>query len=190
VSETLAQLRRAAAGEAGMSIVEAMVAAALLLTGIVATFTVLDGSRKLVTASERTEAAVHRGQQQLERAKAIAFDSLELSAAPGPPTGADDPRAAVVAGTPPRYDWDQASGTNATEPLDIKAVGVANADALAPRESFDDGRISGTVDTFVTEVSAGLKRVTVAVWLNGDRPPRRPVLGSTLVSPQGTGATP
>jgi hypothetical protein len=189
VPRTLAALRRRAAAEDGMSIIEAMVAAALLLTGVVATLTVLDGSRMLVSTSERTEAAVHRGQQQLERAKAVPFASLELSAAPGASTGPDDPRAAVVAGSPPRYDWDLGSGANATEPLDIKAPAATNPDALAPRDTFDDGRISGTIDTFVTDVATDLKRVTVAVLLNGNRPPRRAVYVSTLVSPQ-AGVTP
>jgi hypothetical protein len=188
VPRSLALLRRLAA-EDGMSLIEAMVAAALLLTGIVGTFTLLDGSRKLVSTSERTEAAIHRGQQQLERARAIPFASLELSTAPAASTGPDDPRAAVVAGTPPRYDWDATSATNATEPLDVKAAAATNPDAIAPRQTFDDGRISGSVDTFVTDVSTDLKRVTVAVWLNDNRPPRKPVVVSSLMSPQ-AGVTP
>ena len=170
-----------------MGIIEVVVAAAVLLGGLLATFTVLDGSRDLVTVSERKEAAIHRAQAKLERLRTIPFASLELDTAPGAPTAGDtnDPRSWVGAGG---FDWDRSSSTNASEPLVVR-TGV-NPDAVVPRSSWTDGGFSGTIDTFISTAGPGLRRVTVAVRLAGDQRPRTPIVVSTLVSQQGGATTP
>ena len=91
--------------------------------------------------------------------RAIPFDRLELTAAPGAPVSGDenDPRSHVVAGTPPAFDWDWASDTNTAEPLVIQATGTSNPDAIVSRPpgGWQDGRFSGTLDTFVTTAATG-----------------------------------
>lgn len=168
-----------------MTVIEAMVASLVLVTGVLSTFAVIDGSRDLTTISERKEAAAHRAQLELERTKAIPFATLELASAPGTSADPLDPRS-QVSGSPASYDWDQASASNPLEQLAV-ATGP-NADAIAPRTAWQDGRYGGTVDTFVTRVATDLKRVTVAVRLDGDQGPRRAVIVSSLVSRQGTTA--
>ncbi len=168
--------------------IEAIVAATILVGALAATFTVLDGSRDLVTVSERKEAAVHRAQTRLEQLRTIPFATLELDAAPGAPAAGDanDPRSWVAPGSPPTFDWDRSSATNANEPLVIRTT--VNPDAVAPRQTWSDGVFSGTVDTFVSTAGSGLKRVTVAVRLNGPQRPRGPIVVATLISQQ-AGAT-
>jgi type II secretory pathway pseudopilin PulG len=174
--------------EDGMGMIEAMTAVAVLLGALLATFTVLDGSRDLVTVSERKEAAVHRAETKLEQLRTIPFATLELASAPGAPTvgDANDPRSWVGAGSPPSFDWDRSSTTNPNEPLVIRTA--VNPAAVTPRETWTDGAFSGTVDTFVSTAGSGLKRITVAVRLNGAEKPRAPIVVSTLISQQ-AGAT-
>ena len=176
--------------EDGMGIIEAMVAAMILLVGILSTFAVLDGSRNLVTVSERKEVAVHQGELALEEMAARPFADIETE--PPDLTGlvagdTNDPRSGVVAGTPSTYRSDAA---NPLEPLVTEAV--APGGAPASRTTWNDQRISGTVDTFVTAVggTTDLKRITVGVRLNGTQGPVRPTYLSTLVSEQAGGGTP
>jgi Tfp pilus assembly protein PilV len=174
-------------GEAGMTIVEVLVAAAILVGGLVAALSVFAGSSRNVTTSERKEIAVHQGERELERLRVIAFDQLALAGTPGAATDAHDPRAHVVAGTPPRYDWDWASADNATEPLVI-ASSPSAPDATPPRRTWSEGRFTGTTDVFITSVDARLKRVLVAVRLDGDQAPRRATVLSTLIAKPPGGA--
>lgn len=182
-----AMLRRLRS-EDGMGIIEAMAAAMILLVGILSTFAVLDGSRNLVTVSERKEVAVHQGELALEEMAARPFADIEIEP-PLPATAGDanDPRANVLAGPPASYRSDPA---NPLEPLVTEPVAAGGAPAS--RTTWNDQRISGTVDTFVTAVggTTDLKRVTVAVRLNGNQGPIRPIYLSTLVSEQAGGATP
>lgn len=177
------RIARALRAEDGMTLIEVMVAASILVGGLVATFMVLDGSRELATVSERKEVMVHRAEDELERIRAIPYAALELTALPGAATAGDlyDPRAGVSGST---YDWDQSSATNPAEPLVVKDPAATNPDAVTPRTSWTDGRYGGTLDVFVTNAGTDLKRVTVAVRLNGSEEPRRPILLSTFVSRQ------
>ena len=174
-----------AGGEEGMTIVEAMVAALVLAVGMLGTFVVLDGSNRHATVSERKEVAVHRAEDELERVQSIPFATLELADTPtcsAPCADTDDPRRHIVPGPPATYDWDWDSATNAAEPLVIKAPAAVNADAIVSRRPWSDGRFSGTLDTFVTTAATDLKRVTIAVRLDGSQAPRRPIVLSTLVA--------
>jgi type II secretory pathway pseudopilin PulG len=170
------RLRRRLAGEAGMGLIEALVAALILLGGILGTLSVINGSRDLGSVNERKQTAVHRAEQQLEKARAVGYANLAIKTAPGAGTG-DDPRA-QVSGT--NYDWDASSASNPVEPLVINDVSTS----LDTREVCDCGRYSGTVDTFVTQVTTDLKRVTVAVKLDGTQAPRKATIVSTLISRQ------
>jgi hypothetical protein len=167
--------------EDGIGMVEALGAAVLLLVGVLAALSVFDGSRQLVTTSERKEVAVHHAEQELERAASIPYPQLELVSLPGSADAGDphDPRA-WASGT--MFDWDAASAGNAAEPLAVKAAEAVNPDAIVPRTNWSDGRFSGTSDTFVSLTANGLKRVTVAVRVSGGEPPRQPTVVSTFVA--------
>jgi hypothetical protein len=171
--------RERLAGEAGITIVETIVAALILVGGLLSTFVVFDGSRDVTTVSERQETAVHRAERQLELVRSMPFAEVATATAPGAATGPSDPRAHVVAGSPPKYDWDQQAPTTNAETLVVSA-----ASPIPAREPCDCGRFAGQVDTFVTSVATDLKRISVAVTLEGSLPPRRAIVASTLVSRQ------
>jgi hypothetical protein len=181
-----ALLRRLRA-EDGMGIIEAMTAAMILLVGILSTFAVLDGSRNLVTVSERKEVAVHHGQLALEEMAARTFAEI-ATAQPnaGVVTDANDPRNGTSGGPPVTHF--RSDTANPIEPLVIGGT-VASRQCWPDPANCNTGRISGTTDTWVTQVgtTTDLKRVTVAVRLYGSQGPRRPIYLSTLVSQQAAG---
>jgi len=176
------RLRHAAADERGIGIVEAVVSAALLLTGIVAALTVLDGSRELTSVTERFQTAVHHGEQALEQARAADVAALATTAPASANTGdTGDPRR-FVSGT--SFDWDMDTGTAAPEPLVVRADGLPSRTRWGTEATGGDGRVAGTIDRFVTTASSEppvLKRVTVVVRVDGGSP-ARPVVLSSLVS--------
>ena len=177
------RLRALLVGESGITIVEMTMCAALLVGVVVATVGVLDSSREAVTSAERQEVAVHRGEQELERLRAIPFARLELTSAPATSADPADPRFYVRPG--PAYDFNGAAA-GGEESLVVTPSGTTNPDAVATRRPWSDGRLSGTLDVFVTAAAADgkLKRAIVTVTVTGDHAPRRPVVLSTLVSQQ------
>ena len=202
--------------ESGFTLVEVLVALALLGAAVVGTVAVLDSSRHLTTVAESEAVASTVGERELERLSAQPFAKLALAAPPSSSASPSDPRYYVQtsAGTacpstadppaPPCYQWDQsgaASATN-TEPL---VVDAANADTTANPQPWSapapggGSRLSGTIYRFVTwahdfhcttgscDATKGYKRVTVAVTVDNSRL-TRPIIASTLVGDTAGGA--
>jgi Tfp pilus assembly protein PilV len=163
--------------EDGLSIVEVMVAALVLVGAIAGCLVALDGARSLTTTSERQEVAVHRAQQELERIKAIPFANLGLEALPQRTGGSGDARH-YVSPNGLQYDWNHTTGSNPDEAIVLST----SADRITSHREWNDGRYSGMLDVFVTTVDSRLKRVTVAVKLDGQEEPRNAIVVSTLVS--------
>src|SRR5436853_7686142 len=68
--------------ERGITVVEVMVAAVLLAVGVVVTLTTFDGSRDLVTTSEKNGIAAHRGQLEVEKALSLDYRNVALTSTP------------------------------------------------------------------------------------------------------------
>jgi len=173
------------------------VAAFVTTVGLLATITTFDVSRNSVSLSIRREAAVHLGQREVERILALDYGAIALTGAPAPSSDPASPAFYVTAGTSPAYAWNQQtpSTRTQTEPLVIDA---ANGQLSPEPTPWNDGRLSGSVSRFVTWVddpSCGdlcpgtedYKRVTVAVTVDGDEGPRKPVLVSSMVSDPAAG---
>jgi len=84
-------LRRLRDDQRGMTLVEAMVAAMLLLVGIVPTVKVFDDSRDQNATGERHEIALLQAEQALEEMRGLPYDRLLMNA------GASDPGGGRVA---------------------------------------------------------------------------------------------
>lgn len=100
-------LSRVLADERGFTLIELISAVLVTTLGVVALITTLDSSRHLITFAEKKEAAVHVGEQELERIQSLPYDEIELPQFPvGCPTTCDlnDP-AKYIAGE--WYRWDQ-----------------------------------------------------------------------------------
>lgn len=173
MSHVPGRLRRLG-GERGFTLVELMVASLVAAVGVAAVTTVLIGSRKLVTDSERDAAMTHVAEREMERALAIRYDRLALRAVPPTSTNPADPRRHVASGGPTgwTYRWDQsARGRSAspgpagpapglTDSVD-GALGTCTETGLAAvtpscySSTWTDGRLSGNVYRFVTVYDDG-----------------------------------
>src|SRR5918997_2037747 len=70
------------ADERGMSLIEVMAAAFVLAIGVLATLTVILGSRDLTTTSEKLEAATHVAEKELEALQSLAWNAQAHTANP------------------------------------------------------------------------------------------------------------
>jgi prepilin-type N-terminal cleavage/methylation domain-containing protein len=184
--------RRALSCEAGFTLFELLIAMAVIAIGLIALVSGFDHSRELVGTAEKTEAASHRAERELERILALPWASVGHATAPVHDADTASP-AYYVSGA--NYQWDQGTTGPQSEPLAVDAAGSLGATPTTWLDS--EGRLGGEVHRFVTwtgefctsaDRSACVKRVTVAVTVGGPRPLRRPVLISTkMIDPAATG---
>jgi prepilin-type N-terminal cleavage/methylation domain-containing protein len=195
MAERLGQrLRAALAREDGFTMVELLMAIMVLAVGMVALISSFDHSRDLVSVAEKTEIASHRAERELERILALSYAGVAHPSTPADSLDSADP-ASYVDGGNYQYDQDDAPPALPSEPLAVVTGGSVGASASEWTDS--ETRLEGRVQSFVTwtgdyctaaDRTRCAKRVTVAVTVDGNRPLRRPVLISTIMtSPVGTG---
>jgi type II secretory pathway pseudopilin PulG len=174
--------------EDGLGIIEVLVAAIVLIIALLAAVAAIDGSRTLVNTSERKEAAANEAERALEQLESLPYASAGLTAAPGTSTNPDDPRVHVQPGTPASFRWNIAE-----TPAKYESI-VTEGGTISPIPltwSNPDGRLKGTIHRFVTWVddsatpaptaTKDYKRLTVAVTVDGDAPPRKPIFLTSLM---------
>jgi prepilin-type N-terminal cleavage/methylation domain-containing protein len=170
---------RALGHERGFTLIELLIAALVVAVGVLSLIATFDSSRQMVSLAERKEVAAHQGQRELERVLAMEYDEVALIAHPGTSTNPSDPRSFVNGNS---YRWDQGPTGPRTAPLVIDSVGGR----LTPSSGWTDGqsRLSGRVYRFVTRaptVGPDVRRITIAVTVDGEGGPDKPVLTSSMV---------
>lgn len=178
--------RRSLAAEDGFTLFELLAAIMLLAVGLIALVGTLDGSRDLVSVAEKTEVASHRAERELERILSLPYTSVAHPSTPGSSLDQTSP-ASYVSGT--SYQYDQGTTGPRSETL---AVVPGSTVGTAPANWVDsETRLRGRIQSFVTWTgdycttpnrALCAKRVTVAVTVDGNRPLRRPVLISTILT--------
>jgi prepilin-type N-terminal cleavage/methylation domain-containing protein len=182
----------ALAGEDGFTLLELLTAITLLAVGLIALVTSFDHSRDLVSVAEKTEVASHRAERELERILSLPYAGVAHSSTPASSASSADP-AFYVSGA--GYQYDQGSTGPQSETLAV--VGGGSISASPSTWTDSESRLTGQIQSFITwtgeyctaaDRTRCAKRVTVAVTVGGDRPLRRPVLISTVMTnPVGTG---
>jgi prepilin-type N-terminal cleavage/methylation domain-containing protein len=196
----------------GMTLVEVLVAALILVIAALALFKTFDKSRTLMSDSEMRNTATALARGEIERVEGLPWSSIAASA-PSKAEGATNPTHYVSEGpcagssnppvNKPCYQWDWTKGSS-TEPFVVSA----GADATSNPNPWSDAisttnasvRASGSIYRFITWVNDGeckaaecggekdAKRITVAVtssWL------KTPVVLSTVYwNPAGESANP
>jgi type II secretory pathway pseudopilin PulG len=170
--------------ERGMTVIEVMVAALLLVIGALAVLGVGDAATRNTYRAEQSQVVVNRLQAELEHVRQLPFREVALSSPP--PTSADpDNPASRVSGTQFALNRD---GTN-PQPMAVK--GGTNPDGggvgcgagfgqpecnVIPTESFQSGDVHGQIYRYVTYpgapagcpdcTAADLKRVVIAITID------------------------
>jgi Tfp pilus assembly protein PilV len=182
------RIRQRLRAEGGFTLVEVMIATLLTAIGTMALVTGFDSSREMVNLAERNEAATHQAEKELERIMAMDYSAVALTATPTASSNKNNPAYYVNGGN---YTWDQDASPR-TEALVVDAVNGQ----IEPIETWSDGRLSGEIHVFTTHVydqnlqQAGTdqpdaRRVTVAVTVNGEGGPEKPVLNSSIAFDRG-----
>jgi prepilin-type N-terminal cleavage/methylation domain-containing protein len=174
--------------ERGFTLIEVLIAALLTAIGLIAVIGTLDSSRHAVNVAERNETISHQAEQEIERLLTMDYDDLGLNAAVVFVNDDRDPRYYVrSSGT--QYQWDR-NNTAAVE--DLVSSGTLSPSSSWQTLNGSGTRFSGKVWRFVTYYydpnvvqtptdEADAKRVIVAVTIDGEGGPTKPVVTSSIV---------
>jgi hypothetical protein len=168
-----------------MTVIEILVAASLMVVGVIAMLTTFDGSRDLVSTSEKNGIAAHRGQLEVEKALSLSYKNIALTSTPGHSGSSSSPD--YYTNSDGTYQWDQAA---APKPADTVVVDTTNG-AIAHVSTWNDGqsRLSGSIYRYVTWIddpnvagTQNAKRITVAVTVDqiATHGFKKPVLVSSI----------
>ena len=80
--------------EAGLTVVEVVIATFILLLGILASFQVFDAATRNTYRAEQTQVAQDRVQRELEELRDLDYDQVAMTAAPAASGSPNDPRCA------------------------------------------------------------------------------------------------
>jgi hypothetical protein len=147
-------------GEAGLTIIEVVVAAVVLAMGAMATFGILASAAKNSQRAKATQVALDLAQEEMERLRAVPYDNLAISHLPTPSTSVLSPDYRVVGS-----DFAlQRSPVGESEPL------VVTESGFSPKSEFVSGNpsaggVTGTMYRYV-------------VWRNDESCPEEECPGS------------
>ena len=169
--------------DAGMTMIEVMVAMSILITGVMGAFGAFTGLQRLGTISEKKQEALRYAQREVEHMRSLGFANLSLSATPA---AMSDSRGIVASGnyTPPN------GGT--ASPLRIGSGCTASTCVDPGPTAWTAGNATGFIYRFVTtedDTACGSPctpaidrlRVTVAVTVSSPHNPLNAVVASTTV---------
>lgn len=150
--------------EDGITIVEAMIAAAILLVVLLAGFLAMESSSNATKSAERQAIAAAAGERELDRLAGLPYAQIVHCTAPAhdPSAGAPagqvprNPAHHVVNGTPRRFnilaDYRKpgSAALAGTSGGEVLAVRSTNCALTAPDTPFSSGGVTGTVWRYVT----------------------------------------
>jgi type II secretory pathway pseudopilin PulG len=142
--------RRRLSAEGGFTIVEALIAAVLLVIAAAALMTTLAGARKATYRGEQYQVAADIAQREIEALRAVPFDELALTVAPTNSSDPEDPRNRV-SGTDFALERD---GSNPAAMVvnggPVDGGGTVSDGVVDPGpQAFQSGDVTGTIQRFV-----------------------------------------
>lgn len=139
--------------EAGLTLIEVMIATLILVVGILALLYDFDSSRKLTLVAERRTTAAHRAQQELERLQSLSYSQLAMTSAPTKSTNPVSPDYYVNYNSPVTCTSAGAGcfAYSSTEPTKEEPLVVSSEGAISPSATaWSAGDLSGYLYEFVT----------------------------------------
>lgn len=175
-------MRTAPRNEDGFTIIEVLVAALIMVLGLLATFQVLNAATTNASRAKSGQVAINVAQQEMEKLRALTWSQLALTASPGFSSNPKNPlnrvntsdgSFALTAG--PNGNW----ATLVRNGGSLNGGGVISGGTVDPGpQSFTSGDVSGRIYRFIvwrddptcpTSYCQGVqdyKRIIVAVKLN------------------------
>lgn len=148
--------------ERGLTLVEVMVAAMVLVLGAASTFGILAAATKNTQRAKASQVILDLAQEEMEKMRSLSYEDLAVSSVPGAVSNPLDPNSRMLGSTFAL----QKSPAAEYEPL------VVDPEGISPKSSFDvgtpeGGGVSGTVYRYV-------------VWRNDDECPESECPGDDL----------
>jgi Tfp pilus assembly protein PilV len=152
-------LRRPAADESGISVVEVLIAAVILALTALAIATLSTGATHGTYRAEQDQVVVNRLQNELERMRQLPFNQVALTSTPQTSTQANDPGQRVSSGGT-QFDLNR-NGTNTKplafaggttpegNPIGCGAAGQPACGVNPGPEPFQSGDVSGNIYRYV-----------------------------------------
>lgn len=192
--------------QAGFTVIEVLVAAFILVVGLLGLIATFDSSRNVTNSADLKNFALDRAQREIEQMHALPFTSLAMSSIPAASSSPSDPTSNIVASASPKtFKWDPDSTSETPEPLVWVGSGSTTADGATSggvtpitTVSRASARAAGsnygyTVWRFVTRISDASvsctstlskcpRRITVAVQPDGFNNQIHPVWLSSIVA--------
>jgi hypothetical protein len=186
--------------EQGLTLIEVVVTAAVLMIGMLGTFSAFTGAKHTTLAAQHREVAVHQAQREIEKLTTRPYAELKLTAEPQSSSDPSDPGSRVI-GTAFKARPDL------VEPLVLPSDPGPTGSVSPGPEPFSvaagNSVVHGKVYRYVTwrdehctpeacDGSQNTKRVIVAVTIDGSNEragPRRPIWISWIATDPNAGSS-
>jgi hypothetical protein len=130
--------------ESGLTMIEVLIAAVVLVLGAAATFGILGAATRDAARAKATQVALDIAQEELERLHSIPYDELAVNELPEHENGAQNPNSRVNGGLFAL----KRNPANQYHPLDVSETGFSPESRLYANES-EPGSVSGTIYRYV-----------------------------------------
>src|ERR1044072_2020534 len=165
--------RRLGDGESGLTMIEVLIAAVVLVMGAAATFGVLGAATKNAQRAKATQVALDLAQEEMERLHSIPYDELAVNTTPLPSSDEKSPNFRVTA--------EKTFALHRSPPTAYFPIEVAEEKGFSPESEFPTGDpdggggVTGTIYRYVVwrndpscpetecEGSEDYKQIVVAV---------------------------
>jgi type II secretory pathway pseudopilin PulG len=150
MSRLLHKLGRMARDEAGLTLIEVMIAAIVLVLGSAATFGILSAATKNAQRAKATQTVLHLAQEEMERMRSLPYGRLAVEEIPAASSNPLDPNSRILGSSFAL----RKTPVGEPEPLVVDAEGVSPESPFSVG-SPQGGGVTGTVYRYV-------------VWRNDD----------------------
>jgi type II secretory pathway pseudopilin PulG len=137
--------RRLGGGEAGLTMIEVLVAAVVLVMGAAATFGVLGAATRNAQRAKATQVALDLAQEEMERLHSIPYDELAVNTMPVASSDEKNPNSRVSGSTFALHR----SPKGAYLPIDVDAEKGFSPESEFQTGKGDEGGIQGTIYRYV-----------------------------------------
>jgi type II secretory pathway pseudopilin PulG len=141
--------KRLGEGEAGLTLIEVLVAAVVLVMGAAATFGVLGAATKNAQRAKATQIALDLAQEEMERLHSIPYEELSVNRTPTPTSNAKDPNSRISVSIGDSLFALRRDPLGAYFPLDVDEEKGVSPESEFTTGNTEAGGVTGTLYRYV-----------------------------------------